>query len=43
LDNLQLDRLRSKLLEKVELAPSVVPFAAGPSETAAAGEAFLGV
>jgi hypothetical protein len=42
LDNAQLDRLRSKLLERVELAPSVVPFAA-PSETAATGEAFLGV
>lgn len=43
LDNVQLDRLRSKLLERVELAPSVVPFAAAPSETTEPGEAFLGV
>jgi hypothetical protein len=42
LDNLQLDQLRSKLLGRVELGPSVVPFVA-PSETAENGEAFLGV
>ena len=43
LDNIQLGRLRSKLLERVELAPSVVPFAATPSETAEPGGTFLGV